>query len=183
MLLFWQSKITRFWQVNLNVKVQFPLLSSCLRTKPDEETRRICRNCQQSPAAVLVWLYYLGISPLLKISNWWWWAAHCVEQAVLKWLVWAEQDHLTAHMFLKSCGSQAAPSICSGCHCISKHAIIAFPAEIQYIPNESHSADLTITGHSAQLWDQHNPSTVVNFEEKRGKKKRGSFHLLNSIAR
>lgn len=85
-------------------------------------------------------------------------------------------------MVLKICGSHAAPSVYSGCHCISRHAIIAFPAEIQYIPNESHSADLTITGHSAQLSDQRNPSTVVNFEEKR-KKKRDTFHLLNSIVR
>lgn len=59
------------------------------------------------------------------------------------------------------------PSAYSGCHCISRHAITASPAEIQYIPNESHSADLTITGHDVQLSDQHNPSRVVNFEEKR----------------
>lgn len=70
-------------------------------------------------------------------------------------------------MVLKICGSQAVPSIYSGCHCISRHAIIAFPAEIQYIPNESQNTDLTITEHNVQLSDQHNPSTVVNFEEKR----------------
>lgn len=76
------------------------------------------------------------------------------------------------------------PSIYLGCHCISRHAIIAFPAEIQYIPNETHSADLTIIGHSAQLSDQHNPSIVVNFEEKRErKKKRDTVYILNFIAR
>lgn len=71
----------------------------------------------------------------------------------------------------------------SGCHCISRHAIVAFPAEIQYIPNESHSAYLTITGHTAQLSDEQTPSTVVNSEEKRSKKKRGTFSLLNPVER
>lgn len=89
----------------------------------------------------------------------------------------SEHDQLTAHMVLKICGSQAAPSIYSGCHCISRHAIIAFPSEIQYIPNESHSADLTVAGHSAQLSDQHNLSTVVNSEREKKKKSEHSVFL------
>lgn len=75
-------------------------------------------------------------------------------------------------MALKICGSQAAPSIYSGCQCISRHTIITFPADMQYIPNESHSADLTITRYSVQLSDQYNPSTVVNSEEKRKEKEK-----------
>lgn len=185
MLLFWQSKITRFWQENLNVNVQFPMLSSCLCTILN--TRNLMKkqggSLETASRALQLFLSdytTLASAHYLKISNWWWWAAHCAEQAVLKWPVWAEHDQLTAHMVPKIRGSQAAPSIYSGCHCISRHAIIAFPAEIQYIPNESHSADLTITGHSAQLFDQHNPSTVVNLK-KRGKKKKR--YIPSSIAR
>lgn len=43
---------------------------------------------------------------------------------------------------------------------------------MQYIPSESHNPDLRITGHSAQLAYQYNPSTVVNSEEKRKKKEK-----------
>lgn len=59
------------------------------------------------------------------------------------------------------------PSIYFGCHCISRHAITE--AEIQYLPYESHSADLTIKGHNTQLSNQHNPCTIVSSEEKKEK--------------
>lgn len=78
----------------------------------------------------------------------------------------------------------------SGCACFILDASVlqdilytGLPAEIQYIPNESHSAYLTITGYTTQLSDQQTPSTVVNSEEKTSKKKRGSFCLLNSMER
>lgn len=61
------------------------------------------------------------------------------------------------------------PSIYFGRHCISRHAITAFLAEIQYIPYESYSADLTIKGHNTQLSDQHNPCTVVNSGKRKKK--------------
>lgn len=187
MLLFWQSKITHLWQVNLYVNVQFPMLTSCLNTILNTQNlmKKQAWSVETASRALQLFLSdYTTLASahyliLLTDSD-----GQPTDQNRLFSRGQSEQNmtNLQLTWFSKSV-SQAAPSIYSGCHSISRHAFIAFPAEIQYIPNESHSADLTLTGHSAQLSDQHNPSTVVNSEEKKRRKKGGTFHLLYSIAR
>lgn len=164
--------------------MQFPMLSSCLSTilNTPNLMKKQGGSVQTASRALQLFLYDYST---LASAHWYKFLTSCDGQSIVQiWLFCGQSEQNMTNLHLTLFSKSMEDRLCliySGCHCISRHAIIAFPAEIQHIPNESHSAYLTITGHTDQLPDQQTPSTTVNSEEKRSKIKRGIFCFLNSM--